>query len=47
MSVAEKRLFFILGGPGAGKGTQCTRLAQDNGWVHISIGDVLRDEVEM
>ena len=27
-----------------GKGTQCTRLAADLGLVHISVGDLLREE---
>ena len=47
MSVTEKKLFFVLGGPGAGKGTQCQRYAQEFGWGHISIGDALRDEQEL
>lgn len=36
---------FVLGGPGAGKGTQC-QLLQDrlDGWVHLSAGDLLRAE---
>ncbi|KAI9778096.1 MAG: hypothetical protein M1839_008400 [Geoglossum umbratile] len=36
----------FTGGPGVGKGTQCTRLAQDLGLVHISVGDLLRIEKE-
>jgi hypothetical protein len=32
------------GGPGAGKGTQCTRLARDLDVVHVSVGDLLRAE---
>ncbi|SPO27925.1 probable URA6 - uridine-monophosphate kinase [Ustilago trichophora] len=35
---------FVLGGPGAGKGTQCARLVQDYGFVHLSAGDLLRAE---
>nr|KAJ3418359.1 bifunctional uridylate/adenylate kinase [Polyrhizophydium stewartii] len=35
---------FVLGGPGAGKGTQCARLVQDFGFVHLSAGDLLREE---
>lgn len=27
---------FVLGGPGAGKGTQCARLVQDFGFCHLS-----------
>lgn len=34
------------GGPGVGKGTQCVRLAADLGLVHISVGDLLREEAE-
>lgn len=36
---------FVLGGPGAGKGTQCTLLQERcDGWVHLSAGDLLRAE---
>lgn len=35
---------FVLGGPGAGKGTQCARLVQDFGFFHLSAGDLLRAE---
>jgi len=35
---------FVLGGPGAGKGTQCARLVQDFGFCHLSAGDLLRAE---
>ncbi|KAJ3185685.1 hypothetical protein HDU85_001039 [Gaertneriomyces sp. JEL0708] len=37
---------FVLGGPGSGKGTQCVRLAQRYGLLHVSTGDLLRREVE-
>ncbi|THV08054.1 UMP-CMP kinase [Dendrothele bispora CBS 962.96] len=41
---AKVTVFFILGGPGAGKGTQCARLVQDFGFSHLSAGDLLRAE---
>src|SRR5437667_12296819 len=37
---------FVLGGPGAGKGTQCARLVADRGFAHLSAGDLLRAEQE-
>lgn len=38
------KVIFVLGGPGAGKGTQCVRIVQDFGYVHLSAGDLLRAE---
>jgi len=35
---------FVLGGPGAGKGTQCERIVRDFHFVHLSAGDLLREE---
>ena len=37
-------VFFVLGGPGSGKGTNCTKLVEDHGFVHLSAGDLLRAE---
>jgi UMP-CMP kinase len=37
-------VIFVLGGPGAGKGTQCTNLVSDYGFKHLSAGDLLRSE---
>jgi len=37
-------VIFVLGGPGAGKGTQCARLVQDFEFCHLSAGDLLRAE---
>merc|ERR1719487_3139720 len=36
---------FVLGGPGCGKGTQCERLREEFNLVHLSTGDLLREEV--
>lgn len=39
------QVVFVLGGPGSGKGTQCSRLVKDLGvWTHLSAGDLLRAE---
>jgi len=35
---------YILGGPGSGKGTQSANLVRDYGFVHLSAGDLLREE---
>ena len=39
---AAARVLFCLGGPGAGKGTQCARLEAEFGWAHVSAGELLR-----
>ncbi|KAK2587590.1 hypothetical protein KPH14_003718 [Odynerus spinipes] len=36
---------WVVGGPGCGKGTQCDRIKKKYGFLHISSGDLLRDEV--
>lgn len=35
---------FVLGGPGAGKGTMCELAESQLGWTHLSTGDLLRAE---
>eukprot|EP00457_Paulinella_chromatophora_P002377 gb/GEZN01002381.1/.p1 GENE.gb/GEZN01002381.1/~~gb/GEZN01002381.1/.p1 ORF type:complete len:613 (+),score=118.27 gb/GEZN01002381.1/:41-1840(+) len=39
-------VIFVLGGPGAGKGTQCDNIRRHLGFVHLSAGDLLRAEVK-
>lgn len=38
------KVIFVLGGPGAGKGTQCQNIVKEYGFVHLSAGDLLREE---
>ncbi|KAF3940165.1 hypothetical protein ABW19_dt0202395 [Dactylella cylindrospora] len=40
----QVKVIFVLGGPGVGKGTQCAKLVNDYGFVHLSAGDLLREE---
>ncbi|XP_043800065.1 UMP-CMP kinase isoform X2 [Apis laboriosa] len=45
MSEIQKfEVLFILGGPGAGKGTLCRNINEKYGYVHLSAGDLLREE---
>ena len=43
-ATAKPMVIFVLGGPGAGKGTMCAKLVEDYGFVHLSAGDLLRAE---
>jgi adenylate kinase len=36
---------IVMGPPGVGKGTQAKALAQENGWVQLSTGEVFRDHI--
>lgn len=35
---------LVMGGPASGKGTYCKKLSDEFGFVHLSIGDILREE---
>ena len=41
----DPSIYFVMGGPGSGKGTQCEKLVEEYGMVHLSAGDLLRAEV--
>ncbi len=43
-STDQALVIFVLGGPGAGKGTQCANILRDYGFKHLSAGDLLREE---
>lgn len=43
-SADKVSVIYVLGGPGAGKGTQCANLVRDYGFTHLSAGDLLRAE---
>lgn len=40
----QHRVLFVLGGPGAGKGTQSSRIVDTYKCIHLSVGDLLREE---
>lgn len=40
----KPNVVFVLGGPGAGKGTMCELAEIQLGWTHLSTGDLLRVE---
>lgn len=41
----KKRVVFVLGGPGSGKGTVCDYLSKEYKIGHLSAGDLLRKEM--
>ena len=44
MADQRRALIAVLGGPGAGKTSQCARLAQELGYTHLSAGQALKSE---
>ncbi len=42
----SKRL-VIAGAPASGKGTQCELIVKEYGVVHLSVGDILRDQIKL
>lgn len=46
LPVPKPNIIFILGGPGAGKGTMCELAKIQLGWTHLSTGDLLRAQLK-
>ena len=44
--MSKPQVIFVMGGPGAGKGTQCSRLVKEFGFATFSTGDLLRQVVK-
>ena len=40
----KSKAVFLLGGPGCGKGTNAEKIVRDFGYIHLSAGDLLREE---
>ena len=43
--MSKPQIIFVMGGPGAGKGTQCKRIVEEFGFATFSTGDLLRGVV--
>lgn len=39
-------IIYVLGGPGSGKGTQCSKIVEHFGFTHLSAGELLESEVK-
>ena len=44
--MSQPQVIFVMGGPGAGKGTQCAKLVKELGFATFSTGDLLRGVVK-
>ncbi|CAF4091547.1 unnamed protein product [Adineta steineri] len=46
MTTEKPNVIFVIGAPGAGKGTQCDRISKNYNYDHLSVGDLLREETD-
>ena len=44
--MGTKKIYFVIGGPGCGKGTQCDKIKEDYSLMHVSTGDLIRQEIQ-
>lgn len=44
MTSLKPKVVFVLGAPGSGKGTQCSKIVDHCEYTHLSAGDLLREE---
>lgn len=44
LKMDRPKVIFVLGAPGAGKGTQCEKIVDAFNFKHLSAGDLLREE---
>lgn len=44
-SKPRPHIIFIIGGPGSGKGTQTAKIAQHYDFEHVSVGEILRNQL--
>jgi len=42
----RSRIIFVLGPPGSGKKTMCEKISTDYGYVHLSITELLKKEID-
>jgi len=46
IEAVKPSVVFVLGGPGSGKGTVSNRASQEFNFLHISAGELLRNEIK-
>ena len=46
-ALERSHVIFVLGPPGSGKGTQCARVVDDFGSIHLHAGDILREQIRL
>jgi adenylate kinase len=47
MLSVSRKIVIVLGPPGSGKGTACEEFAKRHRYLHLSTGDICREEVDL